>query len=387
MIKKINYFFQGYLLIVIRGNALERFIDQIVNSGIALWDLETINSNYYRAKIKVCDFNGLRPLVRKRLCRVKIINKMGFPFILLKIKKRSYLIIGLIFFITIFFTASSFVWIITIEGLETISEDEVYQVLIKLGIKPGTLKASVDLPYIERILLRKIPRISWLDLELQGSKLYLEIVEKKLVELERPEKIVANRSGVISRLIPLEGRAVVSEGNTVLRGQTLIVAESHTEYEKPLRAVVKAYVWYETLATTDLLYKKAIFTGDNTVNWSLQLGDNIYRLPFFKPSFAKYEININKKTLSQWTNIMFPVELVKERYREIEYLTIERNPATALFLAREKALISILPRLGLQAVILEIDFAEFIDKTNNQVKVRLVIKTEEEIGVSDFKNK
>lgn len=87
MIKKIRDFCMGRLLIEIRGNALARFINQINEMGIKIWNIRRIKYDYYLAVIYKRDFNKLRPLLRKRKCKVKIIKKNGLPFILTGIKK------------------------------------------------------------------------------------------------------------------------------------------------------------------------------------------------------------------------------------------------------------------------------------------------------------
>ena len=76
MVERILVFIQGYLIIEIRGNALERFITQLIEENIKLWDIERKNKNLYRAKIYKNDFNKIRPIVRKRLCQVKVLKKI-----------------------------------------------------------------------------------------------------------------------------------------------------------------------------------------------------------------------------------------------------------------------------------------------------------------------
>lgn len=80
MINKILHYWKGYLKIDIRGNALGRFISQISELGILLWNIEYLSYDHYRGCIYKDDYNKLRPLLRKRRCQVKILEKRGFPF-------------------------------------------------------------------------------------------------------------------------------------------------------------------------------------------------------------------------------------------------------------------------------------------------------------------
>jgi len=151
MIKKIVSFFRGYLQVKIEGNALERFISQITNADIYLWDIKRIAKDHYRAKMYAEDFNRLRPLVKKRLCRVKILKKIGWHFLLVNMRKRLYLVIGLIIFISIIWVASSFLWFINIQGIDKINREEIVNILNENGVRPGVLKKSVDLEACERL--------------------------------------------------------------------------------------------------------------------------------------------------------------------------------------------------------------------------------------------
>ena len=80
MYNKIILFFRGYLIIAIKGNALERFINQLINTGIYINKVNRIRKDYYKAEIRIKDFKKIRKIVRKRMCSVSILEKKGLPF-------------------------------------------------------------------------------------------------------------------------------------------------------------------------------------------------------------------------------------------------------------------------------------------------------------------
>lgn len=383
MIKDLIIFFHGYLIISIRGNALERFISQIIDENIILWNLKRIKKDYYQVRIKISDYNSLRPLLRKRLCRVKIIKKCGLPFIIMRARRRYFLVLGFLLFLFVFWLASSFLWFINIEGLERISESKIYHILLEAGVRPGIFKNKLNLSEIEALILQKEPGLVWADLTWQGTRLNVELVEKKVVEKVKSLRIIAAKNGQIKELIVLKGRPVVKEGDTVTRGQTLIIGNPPKvgEEKKEARGIVRAYVWYKETATARLNLKQPVYTGKRKTIWGLKYKSHLFRFPV-KPEFKAYVLNKKIKRLLEWRNINFPLEFIIEEYKEVKYLTENRNREIALFIAREKAMEKVLDNLSPETVIIDVRAREIKSKYKNKVKVSVLLKVEEDIAKS-----
>ncbi len=382
MIGSLLNFFHGYLLISIHGNALERFVTQIIEKNIDLWNLKRIKKNYYQAQIKISDFKKLRPLVRRRLCRVRIVRKCGLPFIIMRARNRYFLVIGFLLILVILWFASSFVWFINIEGLEKISEERIYNILSETGVKPGILKSRLDLSEIEADILRQEPRLIWVDLMWQGTRLNVELVEKKVVEKVKSPVIVAAKDGQITEIIVLRGRAAIKEGDTVTAGQTLIVSiQQPNGDEKEARGIVRAHVWYKETAMASLKLRQPVYTGARKTIWGLKYKSYLFHL-LSRPEFEAYVLEKEIKKLPEWRNIDFPLEFVIEKYQEVEYLTENRGRELALFIARQKALDKILDRLRPQSVIIDVQAREIKCKDENKVKVSILLKAEENIAKS-----
>lgn len=376
MIKTIIRFYKGYLVIEIRGNALERFINQIINQGIYIWDLNRIRKDYYLAKIYREQFNLLRPIVRKRRCRVKIKKKIGLPTLLRTMKRRAFLIVGLLIIFLIFHIGSSFIWFINIDGLDEIDSSSIYNIIKESGISRGVLKSSVDIKHLEKQILIKLPKIAWVDVSLKGTELYIEIVEKKTVKKDTPGDITAAKDGIITELIVLQGIPVVKEGETVIREQPLILADKKN---KRARGIVNAYVWYEALAEEKIIDQEIIYTGNKKSFWGINIGQKELWLVPIKKDFTNYSKKRERKSVVKWRNINFPIELIKEEHKEVILIKKRLTKESAIFLAKEKALKAILKRLNSDAVIHKIK-VELISITDSKVKIRLLAGIEENIA-------
>jgi similar to stage IV sporulation protein len=368
------------LQIEIRGNALERLLNQINDTGIILWDVQRIEKDYYLAKLYCRDFKYLRRVLRKRHCWVKIRDKHGFPFVFNKILSRKFLVIGIALFLVIFYIGSFFLFFIKIEGLEEISEARIYDILFQNGIRRGIMKKAINTESLEKTLLKEVPQIAWVDVSWQGTCLYLEIVEKKIVEETGAGDIVAARDGIIKEVIVLKGMAVVKEGDTVTSGQPLIIA---TADQKRARGIVKAYVWYEGEADIQLFDREFIFTGREKTYWGFKVGREIIWLPPYQEYFKNYQKRREIKTIPVWRNIAFSIELIKEEHKEIKVIKKRYTRENALFLAKEKALQGIFTRLSPEATILDIKVEEVSQETGNGAKVRVIVKALENIAKLD----
>lgn len=376
MIKKVLRFIYGYLIVEISGNALERFINQLTAQGINIWNLKRISKDRYQARVYAAQYKKLKPLVRKRMCWVKIKRRKGFPFFLKNTSRRLYLLLGLILVFFFFFLGSSFLWFIKIDGLEQVSAERINQILLGSGVKSGIMKKDIDLQLLEREVLKNESRIAWVNARWQGTQLYIRVVEKKLVEEIEAGNLYAAKDGVITKFIVLKGTGLIKDGDTVTRGQPLILAKA----DERARGIVRAVVWYEGYGISKIDQQEILYTGSKIRKWGLKINDKIIWLSTLKPSFKSYQRKREIKTFTKWRNINFPIELIKEEFLEVKLLKEYRSKETALFLSKEKALTEIISLLSPGAVIQDIIVEELASGADNLVKVRVIVAAEEDIA-------
>lgn len=375
MIKKICNFWQGQLEIEIRGNALTRFINQINELGIKIWNIKRINYDYYLVSIYKNDFIKLRPLLRKRKCTVRIVEKKGVPFLLLRIKKRIFLLMGLIIFLSIFYIGSSFLWFYDINGLETIGEEEIRNLLFNYGLKKGFLKNGINTTAIENYLAKNISNISWVDVRWRGTRLTIDVVEKKIISHIKLGELVAAKDGVITEIIVLKGQVAVKEGDTVSKGQVLVVPDVKSG---EARAIIKADVWYEAVEESFACNKKIIYTGSIKTFWGVKIGLSKFYLSNIEPPFKEYKRKQELKKIFIWRNIGLPIELIKEEHQELILYRENWSYQLTLFKAREKAFAKILELLDNGSVIEEVT-EQILTCNQERIKLRLLVKVEENI--------
>lgn len=331
LIMKIWYFFVGYIAIEIEGLSLEKFMNITVLDGIYMWDLKRTSPTTLIACIGIKDFKRIRQIQKKVRCRISIVDKRGLPFVIHRLKRRKGFITGLFMFLVLIYVISSFIWVVEIEGLEHIEEELIRHKLNELGINRGVFKGTIDVSHIENRMMIEIPDISWISIELRGTKAVVRLVETvkppDILDIDKPCNIVASKAGIIHKMIVLEGYPIVKEGDMVEAGELLVSGIADYADTTGIRYVhamgnILARTWYEVNVETcinDFRYEK---TGKIVKCKYIKLGDYIMDFIVEPIPFDKYEVK-EQSELFFGEGKFIPLELLVREYHELEPLSYE----------------------------------------------------------------
>lgn len=121
---------------------------------------------------------------------------------------------------------SQFLWEITVSGGEVYSESDILKYVTDNYYHIGTLKYQIDCDALEDHLREDYAEIAWASCSIQGTRLHIEIKEtldrKTKQNPKKPCDIVANKSGIITKMAVKSGTPLVSVGDSVKSGTTLI---------------------------------------------------------------------------------------------------------------------------------------------------------------------
>ena len=358
-----NYFL-GYLVIRVDGLSLEKFINLCVSRGVKLWGIKRISYTSLTAKIGIKDFRALPPIVRIVRCKVKITEKRGFPFLAYRFRHRKMLIVGMAIFLVALYGLSSFVWVVEVEGAIKIDEEIVYNLLEQKGVKPGVYKGKLNLWEIENEMLIEIPEISWISIELKGTKAIARVVEGVkppiLIDTSTPCNVIASKDGIIDQLIVMEGEAQVEVGDTVTKGKLLVSGIIDHDDAQVIRYVharanIFARTWYEGKGQVSFDSVSKIRTGRKvthklleTKNWEVNINNK--EIPF-----AEYEIEERKEPLLG-IDIIAGLSWVVRDYYEVEINSSGDKNELAKTKASEKAMEDALKNIPKGAKIIDKKF-------------------------------
>jgi len=388
MTKSWNYLF-GYVIIKIEGPHLEKMINLAISRGIDLWDIKRAD-NLIIAKTRIQSFRNLKPLVRKTKCSVKMLRKVGLPFIFFRLGKRKGLVVAGVFFLAILYVLSSFIWFIEIDGNKKVASRLILKIAAEAGLESGILKSKVDTKRVEAALVAKLPDIGWAGINFHGTKATIQVEERARVEIDK-EKIqcmVAAQDGLITQFLVISGQPLVKEGDTVKKGQMLITGTKALDKDRPpvhARGRVKARVWYDCYKEDYLKEEVRIRTGQVAKALWLKIGDKFYLLRGTdKSPYQDYDQEIVNRKLPEWKEYKIPFSWRIVNYYEVKLSYKEHSLEEIKKKLRDEAireLVAGLPQ-GTKITSEEVIFLEDITKKRipGLVRVKVSIETLEDIG-------
>ena len=223
MVVWLYRFIFGRLSIKFYGDFPEKALNLCAENGITLWNSKFKEGSII-ANITVKDFYILRYILKGKGVRIHILHKSGLPFIINRYKRRPGLIIGAIVFIVILQILSGFVWVIDVEGNSSTKTEEILSTCEKIGIKTGMRVSDVHSKIQREKLLLELDSLSWAALNVEGSRLTINVTEtkKEKKEEKKPCNLKAKSDGIIKKIDVTSGNSVVSVGDAVKKGDVLV---------------------------------------------------------------------------------------------------------------------------------------------------------------------
>ncbi len=386
---KIWNYFKGYVIIRVEGLTLERLLNLAATYDIFLWDVKRLSSMVLEMKSTTKGFKEFKNIVKKVGCRIEIKEKVGFPFLVWKLKERKALLSGLLLFLILTFLLSSTIWKIDIQGNQQTPKEEIISFLKENNISVGNLKLRMDKESIKDILVEHYDYFSFVSVSIKGTKLIIEVKEQDLppekVDKSYPCHIVAKKKGVIVKIVPKNGKAVVEKGQIVSEGDTLIrgILNDESVDEQILvhaEGEVLALTRYSFVIRVPLIKTEEKYTGKIFIQKGIIIKDKGIKFLKGDIPFENYKEFIIEKPIINLGkyNIDFPIKTVSYEYREVELREVKQNIDFLKKTAQIEATKEINSQLPLNAKIQSKNTRHQIDE--NILTTQVIIETIEDIG-------
>lgn len=252
---------KGYVRIRITGNSYDRFLNLCAYHNIRLWDLQPAGEAY-EADLLKNDFRKLRSIIRKSHTKIKIIERHGLPFFLYRNRKRKIWLAGITAAVFFMFWLSSHIWLITIEGNVSQTNDVLFEYLDTIGIRHGMLKKEVDCRQLASDIRNYFTDFTWVSVKLNGTRLDVSVKEglnqtdmseEQDGGKETPSDLVAAKSGTVLSIYVRKGLPQVQAGDEVEPG-TVLVSGTLPIYDDS--GSVKSYQY--TSSDADILIRTSV---------------------------------------------------------------------------------------------------------------------------------
>ncbi len=333
---KIWNYFKGYVIIRVEGLTLERLLNLSAAHNIYLWDIKRQNNIVLEMKSTVRGFKELREIVKKVGCRVEIKEKIGFPFVIMRLRERKMLVTGFLLFVVTIFLLTSTIWKIEILGNEQTPKENIVSLLKEHNISTGKLKFNIKKQTIKDVLIDNYDYFSFISVNIKGTKLIIEVKEQDLppekIDKSYPCHVVAKKKGVIVKVIPRSGRAIVEKGEVVNEGEVLItgiLSNENTQENIFVHADGEVYALtrYSSIIKEPIIKNEERFTGKVYRQKGMKVNNK--GIMFMKGSipyenYKEFEVEKDLINLNKW-GIEFSIKKVEYEYREVELKEVKQN--------------------------------------------------------------
>jgi similar to stage IV sporulation protein len=389
LLLKIWNYVRGYVIIMVEGYFLEKFVNICIRRQILLWDIKKLKDSRMTLNVSIKGFRMLRPVAKKTHCRVSIAEKRGIPFILSRYKGRKTFFLGAVVFIILFILMTSFIWTIEVAGNQTIETELILNKLMEMGIKPGVLKFRINTENVSNNIIMDIHELSWVSVVVKGTKVKVEVSEAvkrpPIVPRNIPCDVVAAKDGVIKSIIVTAGIENVKAGDTVKKGQILISGtvpvKNQEDNPRMVHAmgVVNARTWYENEQLVETRVVEKVRTGNKKDNISILLFSK--RIGLFNKDvpYSDYDRVEMRKLFSIGEDMVLPFGFITERYYEYSIIEAEITLEDAKKSATDTAYREVLKRVPEEAEIVN-KILSFVENEDGSLSADVIIECIEDIG-------
>lgn len=319
----LNYF-KGYVRIRVEGFFIERFINMCISKRILLMDIQREKSSIMYAKVGLADYKKLRQIAKKTKSKVKIQSRKGLPFILHKYRKRKIFLALFMVIIIGIIISSNYIWNIEVVGNVNISTREIIQSLEASGLTIGTSKNDIDTDTIINKIRLSRDDVAWIGITVKGTNAIVKVKETdkapNILDENKYCNIIADKTGMITKINVQNGTATVKVGDIVEKGMTLVNGYLEGKYTGTRyvhgTAEIEAKIWYTKKEKASLVQQIAVQTGNEEKKYSIKFKKNKINLFKTLSKFEKYDTINEDKKLMLFSNFYLPIEIIKTTNKE-----------------------------------------------------------------------
>lgn len=332
-------------------NHVNSFLRYLISMGIYLYSIKYEN-NALVVIIPYKDFEKVKKI--KTIKKLTIMNTYGVP-------KIKYILHKYLFMI-LFFILGLFINCILSQMIFTVQVDCINKKLVKIiekdlkkyGLSPYHFKVSFPKKekIKEEILRRNKDKIEWMEIEEHGTRIIVQVEERKIKEEENncfPRHIVSTKNAMITKIESIRGEIVKKKNDIVTRGEIVVSGEIHHKDEivSEVCSIGTIYgeVWYKVrveVPEKQMKYQK-------TKNYTL----GVYSIHHQKEKLFhdKYSYSKNKYFPVVYSNI-YPISVGFVLYQRLIPIKEQYNLYTVDSIAYQKALLKLKEKNGIEPNVL-----------------------------------
>lgn len=345
-------FWHGYVVVSLRGERVPELINHATQQGIVLWEIHQTRHGHFQLKMKREDVKRLRTILKQTGVRIHLERKYGIPFLAWRAWRRKFFLAGAAVFLIALYAFTSVIWNVEVSGdLHRLSPETIEQAAADIGLHQGTWIGKLpDTDILQNQLLDKVPELAWVGVQIQGTKVHIQAVEKvpgvKPPDTT-PQNIVAAKKGTIVEILPYKGNRAVVRNQLVQPGQVLIsgtLSDGKTSVHADGQVLAKVY--YKTTLSIPLTSTRKEFTGNDVEKQFLTFwGHPVQIWGYGQLPYQKYE-ELPEDKMLKIGSFVFPIQYRDTTYREVKEEQVTLTEQEAVDKAMELARADVATRMG-----------------------------------------
>lgn len=305
--KSIYYYLKGCVTICASGPFCERLLNICMHRGLTVRDIKHCGTEQVIFTTDIPSYHLMRTPAYRTKSHVRILKRRGLPFLLSRYKNRRLSICGIILLLVMLWYASNHVMGITIFGNNRIDTEFIRSSLAECGLVLGMKTSDISPDILRGRMMQKSDELAWIGINANGSRVYIEIVER--TEKENgigkdgiAQNLIASKDGEIEKIQVKEGQTAVTIGSGVRKGDMLVSGIidndiSGFRYVKA-RGEVYARTAYSKTRSYPIKYEENIKTGKTKKHITVSIMN--FNLPLFFGSNPSFEIFTEDENVSEY---------------------------------------------------------------------------------------
>ncbi|MBQ6119582.1 MAG: sporulation protein YqfD [Clostridia bacterium] len=223
--ERVREFLSGRVVFTATGGFPSLLLEECAVRKTVLRDVEQKNG-CVTAWVSEKDYRRVKQAAEKAGMTLAPQKVTGLPLLARRCRARVGVFAGLLAGALLLWYLSGGLWELRVTGNETLGAEEILDALAEEGIRIGARTARLDCAEAERQMQARLPRLSWIAVNITGCRATAEVREATEPPETPPEgeyaNVVAARDGVILRADVLSGEGQPKIGEAVVKGDLLV---------------------------------------------------------------------------------------------------------------------------------------------------------------------
>lgn len=318
-------YFRGSVKLKISGAAQQLCLNRFAREKLPFWGLEQESELCMSCLVYRKDAPRAMEMAKRAQCEAEAVEVYGIRKTFSGLKRRPVLVVGLVLVVAALLLLPQFVWVVRVEGNESIQTELLLRELSELDVRFGAWGPGLDSPRLRDQLMNRIPELRWCAVNRNGGWVTVLVAERELTPPEedtRVTNVVAARAGIIQEMNVLNGFRACRVGEAVTEGQLLVsglatwpMGTQAVHAEAEIYALTRRQI--EVKTPLEVMRKR--YTGEEVTRYSLIAGRKRINLSGNSGILhGKCDKIVERKQLTLPEEITFPLILEVEHIRGYE---------------------------------------------------------------------